>query len=314
MRRYNCPQKGHITQKIKENIKMVEIFEKCVGKYKKQPFEWIKQQFKWSWMHLLLNPVCNQNFLEEEIMGIMQWRYENENSILRKIVEFDDIPYRYCVLGILWVEKTYVVVFDGFYSLKIKIDPDLYEKLKNLSLGDKIHVFGMELLIEKPISIFEAGNEMLLKLNFNGTQICMKNTALGYRKRIAFLNSIGEIRMDGGVISGLIFRIEKIIETKYLVVAGNYRKKVDDYEEEIENIVEMAEKAGRILKKEEVSIKKYCTVKITDESAECLLTWWNPPEIKKDEKYKMVYLNPSKRSIGLKLNTSKKTYYEKSNN
>lgn len=71
MRRYNCPQKVHKIAKVYSNIKMVDIFKKCCGLFKNCSKKWVKIQFKWVWLHLLLNPINNTEFLESEVINLM---------------------------------------------------------------------------------------------------------------------------------------------------------------------------------------------------------------------------------------------------
>ena len=58
-------------------------------------------------------------------------------------------------------------------------------------------------------------------------------------------------------------------------------------------------------------LKKYTNLLISDNTKECLLTWWNPPEIRVNDNYEMVYLIPKLASNTLHLNTCIKTYFNK---
>ncbi len=295
------------------NGQMVSLFEKCCIKFIKMDRRCVKIQFKWTWMHFYLN---NLKFTDEsEFLNIMKLRLENEESVLRRIVEFDDIPYKYCVLGIISIDEESVNLFDGFYTLNAKIDTNIYNKLRGCTLGSVISVFGMELLINHPRSILDINkNDIVLKLHFNSIAIGDKGSKLGYiRNKISFKNSIRNILIQGGIVSALILKIEKIIESKFQVIIDNYRNVTDDLEKEKEKVMNLAKIANRTIKHEDVVIMRYTKLLVSDDTGECLLTWWKAPEdiLKVGDVYKFVYLVPRTKSMGLHLTNTRKTYFKK---
>lgn len=315
IRRYNIPQKSHISCKSRVDELMTEVYNDIKRHFKKEESGWIHEQFKWCWLHLYINNMVEQCDLKSEIISLMQIKLNKEFSILRRMVEFDDISYRFMVLGIIDYNEKHIELYDGYYSLKFEIDSNIYRKLtiSNADIGTRLYVFGSELLIKEPTNIFDIKGTAM-KLSYNSIKLCYDNALLGKSRKLSFLNKISALRSDGGVVSALIVKIKKIIEYKYLVKIENYRNRVDDLEAEIEKIQEIALKTGYELDDSNINVKQYCKMIIEDESGECQLTWWAPPpELKAGLILKIIYLTPVQGTIGLHLSTTRKTYFEEVN-
>ena len=250
-----------------------------------------------------------------DVLEIMSLRLKYEKSILRQIVEFDTVPFRFMVLGVIEYTEDTIELYDGFYSLQFQIDKNIYMLLTSskCTLGTKLCVFGASVLLKEPTSIFEVQGSAM-KLSYNGIKVCQNDLKLGESGKISFLNTIGELRSDGGTVSALVVRIKKILEMKYLVTIENYKNRVDDLEKEIEKIIEIAEKTGNALKLEDIKARRYCKMIIEDDTGECQLTWWLPPELKVSDQYKLVFLNTVGEYYGIQLSTTKSTYFEKLTN
>lgn len=312
MRRYNIPEKSHTSVEVRDDIGMVEIYNKVKKEFKKEDSRWIHEQFKWCWMHLFVNQMINCETLENEIIALMKFKLRSEYSILRRIVEFDDLSLRFMVLGVIGYGEDSIELFDGFYSLIFEIDKNIFSKLKQskADLGTKLYVFGSSLLLKSSTDIFDVKG-CCMKLHFNSMRLCLDDSALGKSNKISFLNKISCLRSDGGVVSALVVKVKRIIELKYLVTVENYRNRVENLEAEIEKIYEIARKADFIIDPKKILCKQFCKMIIADDSGECLLTWWSPPEIRVSDVYKFVYLIPVENSMGLHLSTSNRTFYEK---
>lgn len=313
MRRYNCPERGHAAVKARADSEMAQIYQRVAAFFRKEEADWIAIQFKWTWLHFILNPPESPGQLESAIIDVMKLRREREYSILRRIAEFDDVACRYMVLGVLGITGSLIELYDGYYSATACVDQRTLAMLKaaKTDMGSRLHIFGAELLTEEPTSIFEL-NRPLLRLCLNGTKVCNEPCRLGARKKVAFLNKIAEIHPEGGTVSAIIVRVVRVIETKYLICGGNYRKVVEDPEAGLESAYELAAKAGRT--DVELKARQFTRLIVADASSECLVTWWGSPEkVQAGEQYKMIYLRPVAKSAGLHLSTSNKSYIEKLN-
>ena len=312
LKKYNTLQQPSSTKISNEDKLLIDTYATIREIFKKQEEDWIFTQFKWTWMHLLIkNELKNAN-LTENIAEIMKLRLKYEHSVLRRLVEFDDIPGKFLILGIISYNETTAELFDGFYSLNVEIDKSIFDLFKkhNCTLGSKIFIFGSQLLLKTPTSIFDVRGPVL-KLFFNSVKVCSNDFKLGSAHKATFINEIASISESGGVISCLIVQIKRIIETKYLVTVESYRNRVDDLEKEIEKILEIADKTNHKIDMSSIKSTQYTKAIVSDSTGECLLTWWDPPEIKINECYKLIYLTPVSSSIGLHVSASRKTYWEK---
>ncbi|ORD94701.1 hypothetical protein ECANGB1_134 [Enterospora canceri] len=311
IRKYNSPQRGHFTQVVRDEIKMMELYETCRQIFSKKPLGWIREQFKWIWLHFVLNPI-DYAMLRDEMIRMMNFRVKNEQSFFRGVLETSIPPFKYCVLGILGIKKETVELFDGYYSLVAEIDSQTHAYLKHADFGSKIHVFGMELLVNGPCDILETNRATpILRLSYNSVRLCHTHHAIGFKNKIAFMRKLNEIRQNGGVVPAIEVTISRVVDELFLVVVGNYRVKTGDLEGEFDKIRAMAEKAKKEIRAEDVVVRRFATVVVEDDSTSALLTWWNPPEIRANETYRIVHTAPRQSSSGLHLNTTRKSFYQR---
>lgn len=304
-------EKINYDDKYTKYDRVLELFDICVKRFPTKSLKWIKEQFKWSWMHLAMNSI-DSKYKESDIIQLIQYKKKNENSVLKAILDHSEPSYRYIILAILKINEKYLEAFDGWYSIKIGITKSIYELLKNISFGTKINVFGMSQLNKNPIDILELNeNDIFLQLNINNIYPCYSKSNLGYTKKIAFLKSLNSIDSCGGIIPCIRFNIKKIMDMKFLITVGNYKNTTDNIEDELEKIEDLAKKAKKTIYKNEINIKKYIDLLISDNTKECILRWWNPPEIRVNDRYEMVYLIPKLNNNTLQIITCIKTYFNK---
>ena len=298
IRKYNCPQKGHITQRLKKNVIMLEIYDKVIEKYgntEEYELDEINEQFKWTWLHYFLNPVTS---LEEKVIEMVGFKLKNNLSVYKMMMKGEISTSKYCVLGILNVSNDKIELFDGFYSFTVKTDIKTMEALKEIEFGRKIHVFGMKKEKDE------------LELKYNNWKMCNTKIALGYKNKVSFMTEIRRIQIDSGVVPAINFKIIRVVEEGYMIKVGNYKNKTTNIEREMEKIELLAEKANKKIERDDIVIRKYTKMIIADKTEECLLTWWNSPEYKKTDEFEMVNLETDKESMGLHLIATSKTYYK----
>lgn len=304
IRKYNCPQKGHITQKLKKNIRMMELYDKLVDLFgDKYTMEQIGMQFKWAWMHFVVNPLEYID-IEEKIVDLVKHKLENECSYCKKVCEKHISSYKYCVFGILEVKKDELILFDGFYEFPVQMDVRTKETLKKAEMGNKIHVFGMEYLYN------EETNKHVFTLKFNNWRECNTKTAIGYKQKASFFTQIKHIQIGCGIVPALRIKIVRVVEEGHSLKVGNYKALTTNIEAEMEKVYDLAKKAHKEIKKEEVHVQKYAKLIVTDGTEDCLLTWWNAPDVKGKDVFDMVCLDMDNKSEGVHLIATFKTYYK----
>ncbi|AFN83289.1 putative integral membrane protein [Encephalitozoon romaleae SJ-2008] len=286
------------------------VYEEIKRRLVKEDANRVFAQFTWSWIYFFFGRKKMEfDDLVDRIEEQVKVRLENEYSILRRIVEGDEVPWRYMILLVIGIDKERIEVFDGYYSLYALYDEPLRRKIekKEIRVGLKLKIFGAELGGGEFMSIFDP-ESAFLRLHHNGVQVVHSRRRLGYRKRVGFKIRISDIRNDGGPVSCIEGRIAKIIETKYLVKVENYSCTTENLEPELDKIEELAKKAQRIFSSHDIRISMYTRLLVRDSSGECMVTWWNPSsDAKVGQMVRMVYLNPS-RAKELHLNTSRRGY------
>lgn len=266
-------------------------------------------QFTWSWIYFCfersqLEPDALVDRIEEQV----RIRLESEYSVLRRIAEGDEVPWRYMILLVVGVGKGRIEVFDGYYSAHALCDEALDQRVERneIRVGFKLKVFGAELERSVPGSIFDEA--VLLRLRHNGVQVVHSRRRLGYRKKMSFRTWISGISRDGGPVSCVEGEVSKVVETKYLVKVENYSSVTEDLEPELDKIEDLARKAQRVFSSHDLRISMYTRFVVRDGSGECVVTWWNPScDVHAGQTVRMVYLVPSK-AKELHLSTCKKSY------
>lgn len=295
-----------------ELVLLESIYKKIQEIFKNEHKEWIYSQFKWSWLYFKLRKErMTSEELLQKIEEQMNLRKKAEYSILRRIVEGDEVPWRYMILLVINTTDDSLELFDGYYAISVLFDERIKEMVRreDIHIGCKLKIFGAQLLITTPACIYDVTSPVL-KINYNGIAITYANRKLGYKKKLSFLKKIEKIKKTGGIISAVEGIVTRYVESKYLVVYENYRMITDDIETEMIKIEAMCKEADRKFESDKMDIRKYERFVMTDGTGECLVTWWNPDdEIKKNMKVRILYLAPVLKSEGLHLNTNKKTYF-----
>ncbi|KAM0675289.1 casein kinase 2 regulatory subunit [Gurleya vavrai] len=291
MRSYLKPEVGHINKK------------------------WFEIQFKWSWLFHFFKKQINieEKLLIQNIKNDIAKRKKNEFSILKRIVEGDDIPSKYMVLLVIKIDKDRLEVFDGFYSVFVDLDSDLKRLLisQKIRIGSYLRIFGSKKLIENK-SIFEINSESVLMLNYNCVKICDKQK-LGYQNKKGFCTFINKIIKTGGLISGLEFEIIKVIEKKILIKVKSYVNTVNEseFEKEVEKIQKLIEMSGE-KDEHKWEIKNVVKMLVKDKfNNESLFTWFGCDIVKIGEKYRVFLVKVGSGNLGLHLVTTYTSFLEK---
>ncbi|WUR03148.1 DNA-repair protein BRCA2 domain-containing protein [Vairimorpha necatrix] len=313
IRSYNCPQKGHISTELDEKNRFLYHFNKIKEDFKKTDPNLLIIQYRWAWLNLFINKQIELGYETTRLLKIsLTNRINSEYSIIRRIIEGDDVSYRYMIVLVLNIYKDILEVYDGNYSCKIKVDALIMKLLesKKFTMGFKIKLFGCKLLINPNKSIFEYDDSNpVMSASYNSFDFALPNRVLGYRKKISFIRNIRDIKKEGGIISCLKGQVKRIIESRYVVQVKGYRNSVENLETELENIKNLIEKTREEVTNEDVKIRKYVRFIFEDLTGECLVTSWTyTDEIKKDRKMILCGLKPVLSALGLHLTTCKNTY------
>ncbi|TBU21048.1 putative oligonucleotide/oligosaccharide-binding domain-containing protein [Hamiltosporidium tvaerminnensis] len=324
IRMYNKPEKGHHSTEKRYLEKMANTFKKIEEKYKNEEKEWIFQNFKWTWMSLFVSKWKKESLngtqiienqiidLEENILFEMldkkiNLKKRKEYSILRRICEGDDISYKYMILLIVGIHKNTVELYDGFYSVECIYDKEIEKRIisQKIKIFDKIKIFGAELL-EEPKSFFERKG-VLLRLNANGFVPTSLNKKLGYQKKVGFVLGMNKICKTGGTVGCVEIKVKKIVEEKALIRHKGYKKevKIENIEEEVEKVYNMAKKEGVNIEINDINISK--NIKIIAECLisgfEALITIWGCEYLKIGDRYRFIFLKINEKATGLHLIT-----------
>lgn len=272
--------------------------------------KWFSIQFKWSWVYFALGKdLLDEETLVDKIEEQMRIRKKSEFSVLRRIVEGDDVSWRYMIVLVVGVAEEHLEVFDGSYSLLVQYDGLLEKRVRRMEIhvGCKLKVFGADLLVREPTSIFDVDGPSLI-LHYNGVQVIYSRRKLGYRKKVVFRTRIADVSRDGGCVGCIEGVVAKVLETKYSVRLENYSYIADNLETELEKIERLAKDANRTFGSDDLKISVYTRFLVRDESGECVVTWWSPSdEIRDSQRVRMIYLCPSQKHEQLHLTTTKKT-------
>lgn len=300
----------NVTPRVSDVGSLERIYARIKQKFVKEHECWVYSQFKWSWLHLTLGEIrLSEDLLVDGIEKQMKLRKRKEYSVLRRIVEGDDVPWRYMVLLVIGIVGECIEVFDGSYSLYACYDETIGRKIRKreIRVGCKLRVFGASLLLSKATSIFDVDG-VPLRLCGNGVQVLYSVRKLGYKRKVGFRSRISEVMKEGGVVSCIQGVVVKIIETKYLVRVENYSHVTDDLETELSRIEELARDAHRVFTSDDLKIKMFVKFMVRDESGECVITWWNPSDdVRVGANVRMIYLDPVPKSKEIHLTTSTKT-------
>ncbi|KAF7684729.1 Breast cancer type 2 susceptibility like protein [Astathelohania contejeani] len=322
IRSFNKPEIGHKSIEELYIKKMENIYANIKEFYKNEPLFWINQQFRWSWMSMYMRGIANEDkvVLQEKIIEQMNIRKSKEYSILRRIVEGDDISWKYMILLVVEIQQVgrgdyLITVYDGYYGIYCKVDDEIARRIvsQKFRVGTRLKVFGAELLLSTATPIEEL-KEPGIKLRGNGVRIDRKGKKnLGYQNKLSFITRIDKIKKGGGPVSCIEVKVVRLVEKKYLIRVDNYESRVEErnLEKEIEKIEKLREEANH-KKETKVVLKRYIKMIVHDlhGDSECLITWWNPEEIKTGDKIRFVYLMLMEKSIGIHLTSTNKTHFK----
>jgi hypothetical protein len=312
MRSYNCPEKGHISSEIEERNLYKYYFEKVENEFNKTDKKLLLIQYRWVWMDLYINKLIGDSDTSTRFIEGIRNRLKSEYSILRRIIEGDDVSYRYMILLVLSVNRNIAEVYDGYFSVRVRLDNMLtrYLQSKNISAGQKIKIFGSKYLLDTNKSILDHNEEdLVMECYYNSFSLSHSNRKLGYRKKISFIKRIKDINKDGGVVSCIKGSVKRIIESKYIVQVKGYRNSVENLEDELDKIQNLIEKTKEEVTNEDVKIRKFVRFILQDESGECLVTsWMYTEQIVKGVEIMLCCVCPVKGSCGLHLTTNKRSF------
>ncbi|KAL0265586.1 UNVERIFIED_CONTAM: hypothetical protein PYX00_011298 [Menopon gallinae] len=240
-----------------ENMK--RVFLEARSAFPKADKMWFFEQFRWSWLSLFSRRMLGEDTVQRVVEQV-ETRRRREYSVLRRIVEGDEVSSRYMVLLVTQILPDGIEVFDGSYSVLCVPNPELSKKIisQTIKVGHRLRVFGAEYLLKEPVDFFSARGPVL-RLFANGVRLAPDARRLGYQKRCAFLIKVCEISRHGGPVCGVDVSIKEVVESKVFLKCGNYKKMVeeDDVERELERMSALARSADADLRTEEIVVRRY---------------------------------------------------------
>ena len=100
--------------KKREVSNLEKVYEKVIKKFTNDNEKWISIQFKSSWLYFAMgNITFGENVLVESIDKQIKIRKKREYSVRRRIIEGDDISWRYMILLVIRITEEYNEVFDS---------------------------------------------------------------------------------------------------------------------------------------------------------------------------------------------------------
>lgn len=207
---------------------------------------WVKQQVKliqWKLASydLLGGAHAKQQYCTAKIITLqLELRYWKEclcgkRPPLRRIMEHDDPasrPIVLCVQEILEEDvkregKAHsIVVTDGWYSLKAKLDSPLSSFLEQgkIFVGSKLKIVGASLYSTGPQPPLEASSSTYVQFNANCTRRADPFEKLGFLKTLAGAVNLGHCFSEGGLIAATLLTIQRIYPLAYFETCGDGRK------------------------------------------------------------------------------------------
>lgn len=292
--------------------RMKEIFVRVRNNFPKEDKRWVFEQFKWAW--LSLSKVERSDDAVSLITAQMKVRKQKEHSVLRRIVEGDDVACRYMVLLVIEAQPQRIQVFDGFYSVFCTLNADLAKRVgcKKIGVGMKIKVFGANPLLPGPMGVLDQHGDVL-HLFSNSVRVACSTKKLGYQKKSSFRMNVDDLSRHGGMVSCVEVDVRKILEDKVFVRCGNYKKVVDmnKVEREVEKMNTLARSCDAEIKTEEITARKFVKLVVGDATGECVLTWWCPEDVRVGATYRLISLRTVESTLGVHITTTGRTYVKK---
>ena len=293
--------------------RMKEIFLEVSTIFCGENKKWVFEQFRWTWLSLF----SRGKIVESAAACIaeqMRARKRREYSVLRRIVEGDDISWRYMILLVTKVQKNRMEVFDGAYSVSCAFDEELGAKIGRgeISVLTKLRVFGAKLILNRPMSIFDVDCDVLYLFS-NSVGTAGRRRTLGYQRKSSFTVPLCSVQRRGGVVSCISVEIKKVLEERIFLKCGNYRKVVDldRIEHEIDKMDSIARSSSVKLSAEEIVARRYAKVAVRDDSRECVLTWWEPDDVRVGDRYRFIFLRLVETAGDVQLATTKRTHFKR---
>ncbi|KAI5189806.1 hypothetical protein NECID01_0712 [Nematocida sp. AWRm77] len=228
--------------------------------------------------------------IEELVVQAAERRWkENHPSVLKRIVEKDEVPGVYMKLLVLREESPSIWVSDGHYSVRASLDPFLQKDAHRLSPGTLVQVVGAELLLPSatPIDRVYSKDLPALLLKYNGTKPA-RTGPLGYQKECAFVRALSSVRPQGGLVGCAVLTLTKLIKSQYLVNLNGSKSIIE--EDRIEDTMGRISKSIKDMNLDRSSERKMLgsvraikfdqyevSTEYTLEKTSVNLTVWNPP-------------------------------------
>ncbi|KAG0194791.1 Breast cancer 2, early onset [Apophysomyces sp. BC1034] len=175
-----------------------------------------------------------------EILDQLLYRYEREinlghRSVLKRIVEQDDIPSKHMVLAIADIiklntsntisqadvsrstNKYQLLLTDGWYQILACTDVRMERAIASgkLKTGHKLSITGAQLIGDRTArSPLSTSNSMSISISANGCLPAEWDTKLGYHRRKLVIRSLSSFFEDGGAVTAL----DVIICRKYPIL------------------------------------------------------------------------------------------------
>ncbi|KAI5188802.1 hypothetical protein NEMIN01_0170 [Nematocida minor] len=227
--------------------------------------------FKWAWISLLpqIQEIQKrggelQNSEIERLVLLeskKRWKL-NPKSVLQRIAEHDESPAVYMKVLVVEGGTDVITITDGIYSLRAKLDEGLQCISSKITVGKILQVACSVLLQGYPMSIWQANAERVpvIELKYNGVKPCLSGP-LGYQNAMGYIRALSSIRLQGGFISCLMLKVDRHIDTAYIVNIKGSKTVIE--EDRIESTVQRIEKSIESLGlSTEEKMKEFDSVKL----------------------------------------------------
>lgn len=255
------------------------------------------QRFKYSCLHL---QHINIMLTEENINAEITRRKLFEYSVLRRIFEKEESSTVHCVLKVLERNKTKEpeiyewLIFDGFYESKLIVNKEIEDNLKDIKGCFNIQVSGMKIISN--LNNFE---DFKLKVDYNCLFITKRG--IGFQKEKGIIKLFNSIK-NTGLISGIEFKVIKILNRKITIKCGDFKQTFSDEIESSDKIKLKEKFLNKIInfqKINEIQSIHFTNLLIKDSmNNTALLTWFNCPELLINQSVRMINVKVGK-LIGL---------------
>lgn len=281
------------------------IYRKVCVMYKRMGKEWTAVQFKWSYL------CCRSSVhLEDAIAQQMERRRQNEYSILRRIIEGDDVCHRLMCLMVLRIHDGMLEMYDGYYSLLFSTDCAVQQRITahQLNVSDRVYVFNAERLATGQDILAIRGPAF--RLHGNSLIRVPPARPLGYVRNVSFVVPFNSISRTGGLVPAIDFAVTRVMDDRVLIHCQGLRKMVDmaHLEDELAAMQQLASKHNV---HDEFECRRCCRLAVQDmhTSTEGMFTWWNVSEhVRVGDQYRAIGLRLMDGTTGLHFCTLNRSY------